>query len=79
MLGWSFWQAGGFLAIWVIGYGAVQAAAPGFVRRRRGREAREPDGGTATWLAFVLAAFPAAIAIALDGGRRPDRRDRRAG
>ena len=24
-LGWSFWQAGAFLAIWVIGYGAVQA------------------------------------------------------
>ena len=24
-LGWSFWQVGGFLAIWVIGYGVVQA------------------------------------------------------
>ena len=34
VLGWSFWQTGGFLAIWVIGYGIVQAAAPGFVRRR---------------------------------------------
>ena len=27
-LGWSFWQAGAFLALWVIGYGAVQAVAP---------------------------------------------------
>jgi MFS family permease len=61
VLGWSFWQTGGFLAIWVIGYGVVQAAAPGFVRRR----SAEPDGRTATRLAFALAAFPAAIAIGL--------------
>ena len=27
-LGWSFWQVGAFLAVWVIGYGIVQAAAP---------------------------------------------------
>ena len=27
-LGWSFWQVGAFLALWVIGYGAVQAAGP---------------------------------------------------
>jgi predicted MFS family arabinose efflux permease len=26
--GWSFMQVGGFLALWVIGYGFVQAAAP---------------------------------------------------
>lgn len=28
VLGWSFWQTGGFLAAWVIGYGIVQTAAP---------------------------------------------------
>ena len=28
VLDWSFWQAGGFPAIWVIGYGIVQASAP---------------------------------------------------
>jgi MFS family permease len=65
VLGWSFWQTGGFLAIWVIGYGIVQAAAPGFVRRRDAEGGAEPDGRTATWLAFVLAAFPAAIAVSL--------------
>jgi MFS family permease len=65
VLGWSFWQTGGFLAIWVIGYGAVQAAAPGFVRRRDAEGGREPDGRTATWLAFALALFPAAIAVCL--------------
>jgi len=58
--GWSFWQVGAFLAVWVIGYGFVQATAPRYVR--------DPDGRTATWLAFALAAFPAAIAVALAAG-----------
>jgi MFS family permease len=64
VLGWSFWQAGTLLAVWVIGYGAVQAAAPRFVRRRTG--GREPDGRTALWLALVLALCPAAIAAGLE-------------
>ena len=72
VLGWSFVQTGGFLAIWVIGYGMVQAVAPRFVRQR-GKQGggAEPDGGTATWLAFVLAAFPAAIAVGLSAGLDP--------
>ena len=52
-LRWSFWQVGTFLAVWVIGYGAVQASAPRLVRRRAAEDA-EPDGGTATRLAFVI-------------------------
>jgi hypothetical protein len=56
-LGWSFWQVGTFLAVWVIGYGAVQAAAPRLVRRRAAGDA-EPTGRTAAVLAFALAAFP---------------------
>lgn len=63
VLGWSFWGVGTFLAVWVIGYGIVQASAPRFVR--------DPDGRTATWLAFALAAFPAGIAIALAAGVDP--------
>jgi MFS family permease len=70
VLGWSFLATGGFLAIWVIGYGGVQAAAPRFVRRC-GAEGAEPEGRTATWLAFVLALFPAAIAIGLAVGADP--------
>ncbi|MDP9384425.1 MAG: organoarsenical effux MFS transporter ArsJ [Actinomycetota bacterium] len=62
-LGWTFWQVGTFLAVWVIGYGIVQASAPRFVR--------DPDGGVAAWLAFALAAFPAGIAIALIAGVQP--------
>ncbi len=59
-LDWSFWEVGAFLAIWVIGYGAVQASAPRLLGRRR-----LPDGRTATLLAFALAALPAAIALLL--------------
>jgi MFS family permease len=58
--GWSFWQVGTFLAVWVIGYGAVQASAPRLLGRTD-----QPSGATAAWLAFVLAAIPAAIALAL--------------
>ncbi|MSX02873.1 MAG: organoarsenical effux MFS transporter ArsJ [Actinobacteria bacterium] len=65
-LGWSFWEVGGFLAIWVIGYGAVQASAPKFVRRRAAGGHGQPDGKTAARLAFLLALFPAAIAVALE-------------
>jgi MFS family permease len=71
--GWSFWQTGAFLAVWVIGYGAVQAVAPNLLRRRgRGQGAKpgdEPTGQLASALAFVLAIFPALIAIAITSGR----------
>jgi predicted MFS family arabinose efflux permease len=63
VLGWSFWLAGGFLAAWTIGYGLVQALAPRLLRRTNA--GGDPDGATATRLAFVLAAFPALIALAL--------------
>ena len=70
VLGWTFWQSGGFLAVWVIGYGIVQAATPGLLRSRvEGRH--EPDGRTATLLAFVLAALPAGIAVSLSAGIAP--------
>jgi MFS family permease len=63
VLGWSFWQVGTFLAIWVIGYGAVQASAPRWVGVRGSGGLSQPDGRTAALVAFVLAVFPAAIAI----------------
>lgn len=71
VLDWSFWEVGTFLAIWVIGYGIVQASAPTFMNRRAREKGQLPDGRTATWLAFVLAAFPAAIAIALTANFDP--------
>jgi MFS family permease len=62
-LHWSFWQVGTFMAVWVIGYGIVQASAP--------RVTRDPDGRSAALLAFVLAAFPAGIALALEADIDP--------
>jgi MFS family permease len=70
VVGWNFWQVGIYLAVWVIGYGIVQASAPRFVRRRA-EEGGEPDGRTAAWLAFVLAALPAGIALALSANADP--------
>ncbi|MCM8595228.1 organoarsenical effux MFS transporter ArsJ [Accumulibacter sp.] len=70
VLGWTFWQSGAFLAVWVIGYGVVQAATPGLLRSRvEGHH--EPDGRTATLLAFALAVLPAGIALALAAGIAP--------
>jgi predicted MFS family arabinose efflux permease len=69
-LGWSFSLAGGFLAVWTIGYGIVQAFAPKLLRRRADGGA-DPDGRTAAWLAVSLAAFPALIALALSTALDP--------
>ncbi len=48
VLGWSFTEVGGFLAFWVIGYGAVQAGAPVLLRRRTAAAAGEPGLGRYT-------------------------------
>jgi len=61
-LGWEHWQIGSFLALWIIGYGVVQAFAPRFTARSSGRL---PDGGTALRWATVLALVPALMAVLL--------------
>ena len=63
ILGWSFMQVGGFLALWVIGYGAVQVLAPRLVRRSH--HGQGPTGNSARIWAYFLALFPVAIALAL--------------
>ncbi|HEX5792684.1 MAG TPA: organoarsenical effux MFS transporter ArsJ [Rheinheimera sp.] len=63
--GWSHWAVGSFLALWVIGYGAVQSMAPLLTGTKAGNTARLPDGGTLTLWALLLCAIPAAIAVAL--------------
>jgi MFS family permease len=65
VLGWNFWQVGGFLAVWIIGYGTVQAAAPRLLQRFYAAKGDAPDGTTAIWLALILATLPAAIALTL--------------
>jgi len=68
-LGWSFTQVGGFLALWVIGYGGVQALAP---RLLRGLLAGgTPRGGTATGGAFSLAGLTALLAVGVSLGVSP--------
>ena len=64
ILGWAFMQVGGFLALWVIGYGFVQAAAPKLLRRTHA--GRGPDSATARLWAFALLFLPAGMALALE-------------
>src|SRR5688500_13630328 len=65
-LGWDFWKVGGFLALWVIGYGAVQAMAPYVTGQRSGSV---PDGRAAFGWAVGLAFVPLAMALLLLQGQ----------
>ena len=68
VFGWDFWQVGGFLALWVIGYGLVQSLAPAITGKKRGQV---PDGRAAFAWALLLAGLPAGIASGLDSGLSP--------
>ncbi len=65
-LGWDFYKVGGFLALWVIGYGIVQALSPKLLRQHH------PTGSSARYWALILAIFPAGIALALQQGLPAD-------
>lgn len=58
-LKWDFMKVGGFMALWIIGYGIVQASTPKLIR------GHQPSGRTAQLLALLLALIPAGIALAL--------------
>jgi hypothetical protein len=62
-LGWRFWEVGGFMGLWVIGYGIVQGAAP-TLRRSWGQSAPPGVAAVQFW-SGLLTAIPAWIAIAL--------------
>jgi predicted MFS family arabinose efflux permease len=59
--GWRFVEVGGFLALWTIGYGAIQAAAPSLVARSADGLSREVPAAR-LW-AGLLAAVPALLAL----------------
>jgi len=61
--GWTFTMVGGFLAAWTIGYGLVQAIAPGLVRRSSDGLSQEVPAAR-VWSA-ALALIPAALAAAV--------------
>ena len=70
VLGWSFTQVGAFFALWVIGYGVVQATAPRLIRRSQ--PGSGPTGATARRWALLLGLLPAAIALGLNQGWDPE-------
>ncbi|AFJ03245.1 Permease of the major facilitator superfamily [Methylophaga frappieri] len=61
-LGWNHWYVGGFLAIWVIGYGFVQSVAPKITGKT---SSNDSTSSHALFWALILSLIPAAIAIAL--------------
>ena len=62
-LGWSFWEIGGFLGLWVIGYGLVQGAAPAL--RRLWGKTTPPGVSSLQFWSALLTAVPALIAVSL--------------
>ncbi|WP_134052489.1 organoarsenical effux MFS transporter ArsJ [Rheinheimera aquimaris] len=56
--GWSHWAVGSFLALWVIGYGAVQSVTPALTKS-------PPGGRSLTRWVILLSVIPALIALAL--------------
>jgi hypothetical protein len=66
---WNHLEVGSFLALWVVGYGFVQAGAPALLRK--GHHGRGPQGSSARNWAMLLAVFPAGIALSLMLGLDP--------
>jgi predicted MFS family arabinose efflux permease len=68
-LGWTSVAVGTLLAVWVMGYGAIQALSPIITGTRSGRH---PDGATAVGWGTALAGMPllivALLAVGIDPG-----------
>ena len=69
VFGWDHAWVGGFLAIWVIGYGVVQGLAPRITGSARGIV---PDGKAALGWAALLAVITAAIALGIQLDWQPE-------
>lgn len=68
VFGWDYWMVGGFLALWIIGYGGVQSIAPLITGIRNNKT---PGKGAAFGWAASLALLPALIALGMSGGFSP--------
>lgn len=74
-LGWDHWAVGGFLAVWVIGYGIVQTLAPKITSNRQAQSQltdTAPDGRSALIWASMLAFVPALIACSIQFSFYPE-------
>jgi len=69
--GWTFTMVGAFLAVWTIGYGVIQAAAPMVVRKSA--DGLSSEVPAARFWSLGLAVIPAALAgLLVAGAPRPD-------
>ncbi|MGO2497447.1 MAG: organoarsenical effux MFS transporter ArsJ [Vibrio litoralis] len=69
VFGWNHSSVGGFLALWVIGYGLVQGFAPKITGAKSGQV---PDGKSAIAWAFVLSAITGVIAYSVQMQWNPE-------
>ncbi|MGL4438571.1 MAG: organoarsenical effux MFS transporter ArsJ [Bosea sp. (in: a-proteobacteria)] len=69
--GWTFPMVGAFLAIWTIGYGMVQAAAPAVIKRSTDGLSSEVPAAQLWSLMLMLVPFALAALLAF-GPPRPD-------
>ncbi|KUJ76105.1 MFS transporter permease [Thiomicrospira sp. XS5] len=69
VLQWSHTEVGTFMALWIIGYGVVQATTPKWTGLKKGRgnagQEHNPTRATAMKLALALAVVPALMAATL--------------
>jgi predicted MFS family arabinose efflux permease len=69
--GWTFTMVGAFLAVWTIGYGMIQAAAPAVIRKSA--DGLSSEVPAARFWSLGLAVVSAALAVLLlAGAPRPD-------
>jgi len=69
--GWTFTMVGAFLAVWTIGYGVIQAAAPAVIRKSA--DGLSSEVPAARFWSLGLAIVPAVLAVLLvTGAPRPD-------
>lgn len=70
VLGWSHTQVGSFFAMWIIGYGFIQANAPRLIRHAHHNIG--PDGATAKMWAFILLFVLSLMTIIFSQGSQPE-------
>ena len=69
VLEWRFASVGGFLALWIIGYGFVQGMAPALLKSSRDGQSSEVKAAQ-RWI-FILTGVTAMVAGAIHAGDQP--------